>query len=59
MKLKVLSSQLCLRFKQSQLSPKNVFGASTGIEPMASALALQCSTLVLHCSAVDLAGPLR
>ena len=32
-------------FKQSQLSPKNVFGASTGFEPMASAfnLALRCS----------------
>ena len=26
------------------VSPKNVFGASTGSEPMASALALQCST---------------
>ena len=42
--MKVLSTQLCLRFKQSLLSPKNVFGASTGFEPMASALALQCST---------------
>ena len=42
--MKVWSSQLCLRFKQSQLSPKNVFGASTGFQPMASALALQCST---------------
>ena len=40
----VWSSQLWLRFKQSQLSQKNVFGASTGFEPMASALALQCST---------------
>ena len=28
-------------FKQSQLIPKNVFGASTGFEPMAPALALQ------------------
>ena len=37
---------MCLRFKQSQLSPKYVFGASTGFEPMASALALQCSTRV-------------
>ena len=27
-----------------KVSPKNVFGASTGYEPMASALALQCST---------------
>ena len=27
-----------------KVSPKNVFGASTGFEPMASALALQCST---------------
>ena len=34
--VKVWSLQLCLRFKQSQLSPKNVFGASTGFEPMAS-----------------------
>ena len=34
------SSQLWLRLKQSQSKP----GASTGIEPMASALALQCST---------------
>ena len=42
--MKKWSSQLWLRFKQSQLSPKNVFGASTGFEPMASALALQCST---------------
>ena len=42
--MKVLSTQLCLRFKQSLLSPKNDFGASTGFEPMASALALQCST---------------
>ena len=42
--MKVWSSQLCLRFKQSQLSPKNVFGTSTGFEPKASALALQCST---------------
>ena len=41
---KVWSSHLCLRFKQSQLSPKNVIGASTGFEPMASALVLQCST---------------
>ena len=42
--MKVWSSQLSLRFKQSQLSPKNVFGASTGFGPMASALVLQCST---------------
>ena len=42
--MKVWSSQLCLRFDQSQLSPKNVFGASTGFEPMASALVLQWST---------------
>ena len=42
--MKVWSSQLWLRFKQLQLSPKNVFGASMGFEPMASALALQCST---------------
>ena len=41
--MKVWSSQLCLRFKQSKLSLKNVFGASTGFEPMASPLALQCS----------------
>ena len=27
-----------------KLSPKNVFGASTGFEPVASVLALQCST---------------
>ena len=27
-----------------KLSPKNVFGASSGFEPVASALALQCST---------------
>ena len=27
-----------------KVSPKNIFGASTGFEPMASALALQCST---------------
>ena len=44
--LKVWSSQLCLRFKQSQLSPKNVFAASTGFKIMASALALQCTTSV-------------
>ena len=44
--MKLWSLQLCLRFKQSQLSPKYVFGASTGFEPMASALALQCSTRV-------------
>ena len=42
--MKVWSSQLWLRFKQSQLSPKNVFGASTGSEPMAPVLALQCFT---------------
>ena len=42
--MKVWSSQLWLRFKQPQLSLKNVFGASTGFEPMVSALALQCST---------------
>ena len=42
--MKVWSWQLWLRFKQSQLSPKSVFGASTGFEPMASALALQRST---------------
>ena len=41
--MKVWSSQLWLRFTQWELSPKNVFGASTGFEPMASALALQCS----------------
>ena len=41
--MKVWSSQFWLRFKQKQLSPKNVFGASTGFEPMASALALQCN----------------
>ena len=35
---KVCSSQLRLRFKQSQWSPKNVFGASTRFDPMASAL---------------------
>ena len=42
--MKVWSSQLWLQFKQSQLpvSPKNVFGASMGFEPMASVLALQC-----------------
>ena len=34
--MKMWSSQLWLRFKQ--LSPKNVLGASTGFEPMASAL---------------------
>ena len=38
------SLQLCLQFKQSQVSQKNVFRAATGFEPMASALALQCST---------------
>ena len=42
--MKVWSSQLWLRFKQLQLSLKNVFGGSTGFEPMAFALALQCST---------------
>ena len=42
--MKVWSSQLWLRFKHSQLSPKNIFGASTGFEPMAFAIALQCST---------------
>ena len=42
--IKVWSLQLCLWFKQSQLSSKNVFEALTGFEPMASALALQCST---------------
>ena len=42
--MKVWSSQLCLRFKQSQLSPKNVVWASTGFDRMASALALQCFT---------------
>ena len=42
--MKVWSLQLCLWFKQSQLSPKKVFEALTGFEPMASALALQCST---------------
>ena len=42
--LKVWWSQLCLRFRQLQLSPKNVFGASTGLELMASALLLQCYT---------------
>ena len=43
--MKVWSSQLWLRFnKQLQLSPKNVFGALMGFEPMASALELQCST---------------
>ena len=40
----VWSWQLGLRFKQSQLSLKNVFRTSTGFEPMASVLALQCST---------------
>ena len=33
--MKVWSSQLWLGFEQSQLSPTNVFGASTGFEPMA------------------------
>ena len=42
--MKVWSSRLWLQFKQPQLSPKNVFGAPTGFKPMASALALQCST---------------
>ena len=41
--MKVWSWQLGLRLKQSQLSLKNVFRASTGFEPMASALALQYS----------------
>ena len=41
--MKMWSSHLWLRFKESQLSPKNVFGASTGFEPVASALALQYS----------------
>ena len=26
-------------------NPKNIFGTSTGFEPMASELALQCSTI--------------
>ena len=38
------SSQLLLQFKQLQIKPKNVFRASTGFEPVTSALALQCST---------------
>ena len=28
-----------------KLRPKSVFGASTGLEPMASVMALQCSTI--------------
>ena len=32
------------QFKQLQNSPKKFFGAPTGFEPVASALALQCST---------------
>ena len=31
-----------------KLSLKNVFGPSTGLEPVASALALQCSTNLFH-----------
>ena len=42
--MKVWLSQLWLRFKESQLTPNNFFGAATGFERMASALALQCST---------------
>ena len=34
----------CDCLSNRKLSPKNVFGASTGFEPVASALALQCST---------------
>ena len=32
------------QFKQLRSSPKKVFGASTGFEPVASVFALQCST---------------
>ena len=46
--MKVWSSQLhCDCYLSNfllQLSPKNVFGVSTQFEPMASALAQQCST---------------
>ena len=39
--MKMSSSQLWLRFKQSQMKSKKCF---RGFEPMASALALQCTT---------------
>ena len=43
--MKMWWSQWLLQFKLLQINPKNVFGTSTGFEPMASALALQCSTI--------------
>ena len=42
--MKTWSWKLWLRFKQLQIKAKNFLGASTGFEPVASALALQCST---------------
>ena len=39
------SSQWLLQFKQLQLNPKKFFGTSTEFELIASALALQCSTI--------------
>ena len=42
--VKMSSSQLWLRFQQSQIKPENIFGASTEFEPVASALTLLCST---------------
>ena len=41
--MKVSSSQLRLQFKQSQLSPNIVLGASTGFEPMAAAVLYKLS----------------
>ena len=43
--MKMWSSQWLLQFKLLQINPKSVFGTSTGFEPMASALALQFSTI--------------
>ena len=36
-------SQWQSQFKQLQINPEKNFGTSTGFEPMASVLALQCS----------------
>ena len=41
----IWSLQWLLQFKQLQINPKKVFWTSTGLERMASALALQCYTV--------------
>ena len=43
--MKMWSSQWLLQFKLLQINPKKFFETSTGFEPTASALALQCSTI--------------